>query len=195
MSPDFSDLLQTLGLTLSPSQLALLTHHFNLLQKWNRKMNLTSLRRPAEILTRHFGESLFLAVHLPPASSVADVGSGAGFPGLPLAVARPELRVTLIESVAKKAAFLKEAARPIPNVRVLHSRFEDVQETFDWLAIRAVVLPPNLADRARHLALLTTRSRLDQLSGVQTVLPVLWGSDRVLALCSTWNIRPGCDRV
>lgn len=192
MSPDFRDLLQTIGLRLSSTQLALLARHFDLLQKWNLKMNLTSIVDPAAIVTRHFGESLFLAVHLPPdAATVADIGSGAGFPGLPLAVARPELTVTLVESVAKKAAFLKEAARPVPNVRVLRGRFEDVQESFDWVTLRAVAGPGllhHIAKRSRHLALLTTESRLDALPAAgwicQSSLRLPWGTDRLLAFAT-----------
>ena len=84
---------------------------FRLLLRWNEKINLTAIRNPAECVTRHFGESLFLAHHVNLQGSLLDIGSGAGFPGLALKIVFPELSVTLLEPVTKKRAFLKEAAR------------------------------------------------------------------------------------
>jgi 16S rRNA (guanine527-N7)-methyltransferase len=101
-----------LVLELSDRQMQQLASHFSLLLHWNRKINLTSLRRPEEIATRHFGESLFLVKILPLGGGLmVDVGSGAGFPGLPLQVASPTLQAVLLEPNQKKAAFLKEVVR------------------------------------------------------------------------------------
>lgn len=114
--PPYRELLRTvalgLGLDLSERQIEQLAAHFALLVQWNRKVNLTALRHPEQIARRHFEESLFLAKVLPPASGLLiDVGSGAGFPGLPLKVAWPSMPAVLLEPNRKKAAFLKEVAR------------------------------------------------------------------------------------
>src|SRR5258708_16952728 len=98
---------------LSPAQLQYISTYVDLLTRWNSRINLTSVRQPEEIVTRHFGESLFAARHLfpPPGrepplpeAHVIDVGSGAGFPGLPLQICAPTLRPTLIQSNLKKIA-------------------------------------------------------------------------------------------
>jgi 16S rRNA (guanine(527)-N(7))-methyltransferase RsmG len=127
--------------------------HYALLQRWNQKLNLTTEKS----LERHYGESLFLAEHLPPGSlRIADIGSGAGFPGFPVAVVRPDCQVTLIESHQRKAVFLKEASRRLPNVRVLAKRAEDVDESFDWVISRAV----SYQDLSRSLKRLGPRAAL-----------------------------------
>ncbi len=107
-----------LGATPVPSDLyAQLSAYLDLLLKWNAQTNLTAIREPAEMVRRHFGESLFAGVHLgarlPKGASVLDFGSGAGFPGLPIQLLHPELRVTLAESQGKKASFLREAVRTL----------------------------------------------------------------------------------
>jgi 16S rRNA (guanine527-N7)-methyltransferase len=100
-----------LGLTLSPEQIEQFLAYLDLLLKWNRRMNLTALRTPAEIISRHFLDSLLLLPHLPETGRLLDIGSGAGFPGLPLKIARPGLTIDLVEATAKKVSFLKEAVR------------------------------------------------------------------------------------
>lgn len=85
--------------------------YLDLLLQWNRRMNLSALRSPAEIIVRHFLESLLLLPHLPETGRLLDIGSGAGFPGLPLKIARPDLTIDLAEATAKKSSFLKEAVR------------------------------------------------------------------------------------
>src|SRR5690348_3738535 len=90
--------------SLSTDQLRKLQIHFDLLMKWNAKISLTAIRDPQEVVRRHFGESLFAGnqFHPEPSMQLADLGSGAGFPGLPIAVLHPEIKVTLIESQQKK---------------------------------------------------------------------------------------------
>ncbi len=124
----------------SDQQAELLERHYELMCRWNRVLNLTRLERLEEAVERHYCESLFLADRLPATAGqrIADVGSGAGFPGLPLAIARPELGVTLIESHQRKAVFLREASREIRNVRVVAGRAEEMCESFDWVVSRAV---------------------------------------------------------
>src|SRR5271157_4701791 len=130
-----------------------------MLLRWNRKLNLTSIRNREEAIQRHYYESLFLAMHLPPGAwKIADVGSGAGFPGFPVAVLRPDCQVTLIESHQRKAVFLREASRKQANIRVLAKRAEDVKERFDWVISRAVSyedLSPVLKKLAPNADLLT----------------------------------------
>jgi 16S rRNA (guanine527-N7)-methyltransferase len=128
---------------LSPSQISALHAHFELLWKWNQRMNLTSLRSPAEIITRHYSESIFFGLHLPAAAggiAILDLGSGAGFPGVPMAVLRPEWHVTLVESHQRKAVFLRESTRGVHNISIVARRAESVEGRFDWLVARAVRL-------------------------------------------------------
>jgi 16S rRNA (guanine527-N7)-methyltransferase len=102
---------RALGLDLAPEQIEQFLVYLELLLKWNRKINLTALRTPAEIISRHFLDSLLLLPYLPETGRLLDIGSGAGFPGLPLKIARPGLTIDLVEATAKKASFLKEAVR------------------------------------------------------------------------------------
>ncbi len=124
---------------LSDEQVITLNKHYDLLVKWNRVMNLTTVEHLDEVVVRHYCESLFIVPYLPPGTlTIADIGSGAGFPGFPVAVARPDCFVTLVESHRRKAVFLKEASRQISNIRVLACRSQDVSEQFDWVISRAV---------------------------------------------------------
>jgi len=126
---------------LTPGQLAQLERHFLLLNKWNRVLNLTSLQGLAEIVERHYCESIFLGIHLPAGHwDIADIGSGAGFPGVPVAVLRPDCSVYLVESHRRKSVFLREATRDLGNAQVLSQRVEDLERSFDWAIFRAVRL-------------------------------------------------------
>src|SRR5690348_17219107 len=99
---------------LTSEQVSLVQRYMAMLLAWNEKINLTAIRDPVEVLYRHFCESMYAAVALPlQAGRLADVGSGAGFPGLALKIARPELQVSLIESNVKKATFLAEVVREL----------------------------------------------------------------------------------
>jgi len=118
--------------------------YLELLLKWNARTNLTSIREPEEMVRRHFGESLFMAAHLPECRTLLDLGSGAGFPGLPIQLARPALQVTLAESQHKKAAFLREVVRTLDlPTEVWGDRAEHlpVDRYFDVVALRAVDRP------------------------------------------------------
>src|SRR5581483_10534515 len=161
-SPGFSEVLQRrlAGIVeLHAGQVAALAEHYELLLKWNRVLNLTSVDSLEEAVELHYGEALFLARHLPAQPSrIADIGSGAGFPGIPVAVFRPDCHVTLIESHQRKAVFLREATRKLPNVRVMATRAEEVSEPFDRAISRAVSyadLAPILKKIARAADLLT----------------------------------------
>src|ERR1700690_3724270 len=97
-----------------PNILPKLSAYLELLLRWNARTNLTAIRDPEEIVRRHFGESLFAARHLDPDTpTLLDFGSGAGFPGVPIALLRPKIQVTLAESQNKKASFLREIVRTL----------------------------------------------------------------------------------
>ncbi len=121
-----------------------LSTYLDLLVKWNARTNLSAIREPEEMVRRHFGESLFAARHLPACETLLDLGSGAGFPGLPIALAHPQVRVTLAESQNKKAAFLREAVRTLGvPVEVFAGRAEEMpaERLFGVVAMRAVDRP------------------------------------------------------
>lgn len=117
-----------------------LIKHLTLLLRWNARTNLTAIRDPEQILERHFLESIACAQLLPTGiATLLDFGSGAGFPGLPIAICRPEITVTLAESQNKKAAFLREAIRVTgATARIHSSRAENLAEKFDCVTLRAV---------------------------------------------------------
>jgi 16S rRNA (guanine527-N7)-methyltransferase len=118
-----------------------LSAYLELLLKWNARTNLTAIREPEEIVRRHFGESLFAARHLGDCATLLDFGSGAGFPGLPIQLLRPELQVTLAESQNKKATFLREVVRTLGlKTEVWANRVEAMptSRVFDVVALRAV---------------------------------------------------------
>lgn len=112
----------------------------SLIVRWNARTNLTSIRNEEGILERHFVESIACAQALPSGTkSLLDFGSGAGFPGIPIAICHPEIAVTLAESQGKKAAFLREAVRSIPLTAKVHAgRAETLKSQFDCVTLRAV---------------------------------------------------------
>ena len=120
--------LKPYDLPLSSQVLESVRLYLDLLMKWNRKINLTSVKRADECVTRHFGESLFLLRHRRIEGPLLDIGSGAGFPGLALKIFLPELGVTLLEPSTKKRAFLKEVARilNLQGVEVSATRWEEL---------------------------------------------------------------------
>jgi 16S rRNA (guanine527-N7)-methyltransferase len=150
---------------LSPAQLQHISTYIDILLHWNARINLTAVRNEEEIVTRHFGESLFAARHLFPKSAggaagaagpepgrkvgpvaptsihLADLGSGAGFPGIPIKLWAPQVHVTLIESNHKKATFLREVVRALTltNIDIQNSRAESLTgQAFDTVTLRAV---------------------------------------------------------
>jgi 16S rRNA (guanine527-N7)-methyltransferase len=185
----FADLLrQRLAgvVELSSGQVEALESHYQLLLRWNRTLNLTSIKGMEETMERHYCESLFLGAHLPQGHlRIVDIGSGAGFPGFPVAVLRPDCSVSLIESHQRKAVFLREASRNLPNVRVLAKRAEDVDQEFDWAISRAVSygdLASILKNLAPHVDLLTgAEEPPDEIGFVwEAPVPVPWSRQRFL---------------
>lgn len=149
-----ADIDRALGLGLGPDQHALLLRYLELLLRWNKVYNLTAVRDPGEMLSLHVADSLavlpalrrWLAVQEAPAPSgegehfrVLDVGSGAGLPGVVLAIACKAWRVTCVDTVGKKAAFIQQVATELrlPNLRGLHARVESLTEPHDLVCSRA----------------------------------------------------------
>lgn len=166
---------------LSGERLERLHSHYELLLRWNQRLNLTRITDLEEAVRLHYCESLYLGLYLPPGPyTVADFGSGAGFPGIPVAILRPELHVTLVESDARKCVFLREASRELENVAVLQSRFEALSERFQWVVGRAVVPKEILQGScSANIAILSSSSRIEVPS---EVVRLPWGRDRVLAV-------------
>jgi len=129
---------------LSEDQVNCIQQYIKLLQHWNEKLNLTAIRNPLEILYRHFCESMFAAVAVPVEKGrLADIGSGPGFPGIPLKILRPELELFLVESNIKKGTFLAEVIRELGlrNTHVLINRYEELGEELaplDFVCSRAL---------------------------------------------------------
>ncbi len=156
-------------LELPKEQIAALHAHYELLVRWNRVLNLTRIQDLEEAIERHYCESLFLASRLPAGSlRIADIGSGGGFPGFPVAIARPDCPVALIESHQRKAVFLREATRGLPNVKILAVRAEQVSESFD-VAISRAVSYEDLTVPLKSLA-----DSADLLTGAEAP-PAAWG--------------------
>jgi len=214
--------------SLPPSQLDEISIYIDLLHRWNAHINLTAIRHPEEIVTRHFGESFFLARHLFPKSGartllsasgappiahsamsgtpphpprVLDIGSGAGFPALPLKIWAPHIHLTLVESNHKKAAFLREVARALTltNINVITDRAETLAARQDFpradvVTLRAVerfetILPQAVTFLAPHasLALLIGASQIPHLPALATIkwckpIPVPHSHERVLSI-------------
>lgn len=207
------------GESLSSSNLASISTYIDILQRWNARINLTAIRDPEEMVTRHFGESFFAAQHLFPkaahagragagfaagqrsALSVADVGSGAGFPGVPMKLWAPEISLALIESNQKKATFLREVTRALvlTDINIIAARAETLApSTFDVVTLRAVerfdaILPiaATLVKSSGCLALLVGSAQLAQARSLlpehqfSDPLPIPRSTSRVLATART----------
>ena len=202
---------------LTAEDLQRISTYIDILQRWNARINLTAIRDEEHIVTRHFGESLFAARHLFPLCSsvpsvvsgvrVADVGSGAGFPGLPIKLWAPEVLLTLIESNQKKATFLKEVTRSLTltDVNIQNTRAESLTgASFDVVTFRAVerfesILPiaARLVAPEGLLTLLIGRTQLPQAQSALPTwnwsepIPVPKSKSRVLAIaCRPCPVKP-----
>lgn len=164
-------------LTLSDDQIRQLWEHYEVLLRWNERINLTSIPPGEEMVIRHFCESLFFAAHLPvapPGTSILDMGSGAGFPGVPLAILRPDLRITLLESHQRKAVFLRESTRGLPNISVLARRAESVSGRFDLLVSRGVDARDVLKSIPRLASKVGLMLGQDDFSVIQSAADIAW---------------------
>lgn len=181
-----SEGIAALGLSLPPGAEERLAAYLALLAKWNRVYNLTAIRDPREMVTHHLLDSLAVLPALEQKSALAgrcaprlaDVGSGAGLPGLVLAIARPEWSVTSIEAVEKKAAFQRQAKIELglDNVAIHCGRVEELRDTFDAVISRAFASLADFVGLAGHLA-----PCLWAMKGVQP-------ADEIAALPAGWRL-------
>jgi 16S rRNA (guanine527-N7)-methyltransferase len=176
------------ALSLDPALAMPLLAYLALLDRWNRTYNLTAIRDPREMVGKHLLDSLAMHPYLA-AGSLADLGTGAGLPGIPLALAKPALQVTLVESNGKKARFLREAVRTLglANARVAESRAEALNEpgAYDAITARALATLPLIIELGGHL--LKPGGRLLAMKGAVpddeiASLPVGWRVEHVRPL-------------
>lgn len=183
---------------LQADELKQFTEYLFLILRWNSRVNLTAVRDPEGILSRHLVESIACAAALPEGvRTLLDFGSGAGLPGIPIAICRPAIAVTLAESQGKKAAFLQEAVRVVGiETRVHSGRAEALTERFDCVTLRAVDRMEEavhagamLVNPGGWLAPMTTRGDLARLTAAAGAgftwadpLPLPGGEDRLLVL-------------
>jgi len=144
--------LNTLGLTLPDGAADRLLAYRDLLYKWNRTYNLTALRDPEQAITHHLLDSLAILPWIS-ADNLLDVGSGGGLPGIPLAIARPDLNVTMVDAVHKKVSFLQQAAIELglPRVKAIHTRIEDLTGQYALISSRAFSELADFVGLTRHL--------------------------------------------
>ena len=178
--------LAALQLELPPTTVERLLDYVDLLVRWNATYNLSAVRDPAEMVTRHLLDSLSVLPHVTGANLV-DLGSGAGLPGIPLAIAAPARAVTLVDSNGKKTRFLRAAVRELglDNVRVAESRVERAEGRFDCITARAFASLADMLGWGGHLLAadgtwlaLKGRHPHDELDGV----PPAFDVERVVAL-------------
>lgn len=191
----FGDLLERelqAWIKLSGRQIDQLYSHYRLLKLWNERINLTSVKPGPEFVIRHYCESLFFGVNFPGTPSelrIGDLGSGAGFPGVPLAILQPRWHVSLIESNHRKAVFLRESTHGLGNLSVIAERAEQIDSRFDWLVSRGVsadeVLQnlPRLASRLGLMLGEADFSTIKSRFGIAWAEPVRlpWGLRRICA--------------
>ncbi len=169
--------------------------YVSLFLRWNARLNLSSIRDESGVISRHIIESIELARALPPGiSTLLDFGSGAGLPGIPIALCRPQIAVTLSESQGKKAAFLQEAVRVLGIPTTIHAqRAETLRAVFDCVVLRAVDKMPKavaiamkLVGPEGYLALMTTDEELPRLQSAAGT-PFSW-ADPVRITCSSSRV-------
>ncbi len=149
-------LCEKFGITLDDKTIENLNLYGNLLLKWNEKINLTAITEPEEVLIKHFFDCIlfFKNVNVPQNASIIDVGTGAGFPGLVLKIVRPDLKVTLLDSLNKRVVFLNDVIEKcsLSNIEAIHSRAEEggknpkYREKYDIACARAVAAMPTLLE-------------------------------------------------
>ena len=152
----FNDYLKELSIKLNEEQIQKFYTYMNLLMEWNEKINLTAITKPEEIILKHFVDCLTISKYIETNSKLIDVGTGAGFPGIPLKIYRSDLKVTLVDSLNKRLNFLNEVINSLKleNIETIHARAEELgrnkgyREKFDIATSRAVA---NLSTLSEYL--------------------------------------------
>ena len=160
-----TEILSPLRPDLSAEQLALFETYYAMLADWNTRVNLTAITEPEDVAKKHYLDSLAAAPYLKPNAAVADVGTGAGFPGVPLLILRPDLKLTLIDSLQKRLVFLEAVLKELKlSAELVHARAEDAgqnpkyREQFDVALTRAVSALPVLCELTLPLVKVGGRS-------------------------------------
>ena len=150
----FNNYLEKLNLTLTEEQIEKFYNYMNLLIEWNKKINLTAIVEPKGIILKHFIDSLTIEKYIKKGENIIDVGTGAGFPGIPLKIAREDLKITLADSLNKRINFLNEVINKLDlkNIATIHTRAEELgknkkyREKFDIATSRAVANMSTLSE-------------------------------------------------
>ena len=197
LRPELEAGLRALGL--DPALATPLLDYLALLARWNATYNLTAIRDPRDMVAKHLLDSLAMHPHVDAIAAaggaLADLGTGPGLPGIPLAIAKPGLRVTLVESNGKKVRFLREAVRKLGlvNVDVVESRIEafDAPGRFDAITARALATLPLILELGGHLL---------RPGGVLLAMKGVVPDDEIAALPAGWRVAathmmavPGLD--
>ena len=152
---EFVEELEKLGITLTTEQEIKLEKFYNLLIEWNQKINLTRIVEKEEVYLKHFYDSLTITkvVDLSKIETLCDVGTGAGFPGIVLKIVYPNLKITLVDSLLKRVNYLNVIIKELEleNIKAIHTRGEDLKETFDIVTARAVANIEKLLIYTMHL--------------------------------------------
>ena len=153
---------------LTAGQIALLEAHYTLMMRWNQRINLTAITDLEEVVKRHYGESLAVAAAIPAGEwRIVDAGSGAGFPGVPVAIARPECPVVLVEVDIRKGVFIKETTIDVPNARVRSERLSTYEPGCDWLVSRALHRQELIPYADKHRCSVALLVSDDQIAGTK----------------------------
>jgi len=176
--------------------------YYHLLMEWNGKINLTAIKEPRDVMQKHFADSLATLPYLPQGAKIVDVGTGAGFPGVPLLIVRPDLRVTLCDSLQKRIKFLELLCRELDiKAELVHARAEDLgqnpkhREKYDFALTRAVASLPVLLELTLPLVKVGGKSlcykgeAAEELQAARSALRVLHASAQVQPIPSEWGLR------
>lgn len=209
----FKDILieqaQLSGIELTEEQLSDLERYYELLIEWNEKMNLTALTEPQDVALKHFCDSILLLKYadIPSDSSLIDVGTGAGFPSIPIKIVRPDIKLCLLDSLNKRLTFLAEVVKELnlEDVKIVHDRAEDgarkpqLREKFDFATSRAVaqlnVLSeyclPYVKVSGAFLAMKGKYSE-EEISNAKSAIKTLGGK---IAKVDTYNLADSSERT
>lgn len=194
---------------LSEEQINKFDIYYNMLVEWNQKMNLTALTQPYDVALKHFCDSILLLKYadIPKGSSLIDVGTGAGFPSLPIKIVRPDINLCLLDSLNKRLVFLKEVVNELKldNVTIVHSRAEDgarkpqMREKFDFATSRAVAqlnllseyCLPYIKTGGAFLAMKGKYSE-EEIADAKNAIKILGGK---ISKVSTYNLTDSSERT
>lgn len=194
---------------LTDEQIDKLVRYFELLIEWNEKMNLTALTEPHDVALKHFCDSILLLKYaeIPKNSSLIDVGTGAGFPSLPIKIVRPDIKLCLLDSLNKRLVFLSEVVKELwlENVKIVHSRAEDgarkaeLREKFDFATSRAVAQLNVLSEYCLPYvkvggAFLSMKGKYseEEIASAKSGIKLLGGKTEKV---NTYNLADGSERT